>query len=171
MSYQYVYLIQTHKLANGKVPVYKIGKTKQINFEHPEGSVQIFQSLCYNCDVLEENIIKRFHAKYENCESIGTEYFKGNVRHMIDDICELLLLEPVDLIFEVVTPTTRIKSRKEQVIQVSDIKDAPSGFSCTNCGYYCLKNTDLLKHFATKKHLRNQMIDKGTGSHHCTTRD
>jgi hypothetical protein len=97
MSYQYVYLIQTREFVNSKEPVYKIGKTKQINFtrfmQYPKGSVQIFQSSCYNCDVLEKNIIKRFHAKYQNCKLIGKEYFKGNVRHMINDICELLLVE------------------------------------------------------------------------------
>ena len=97
MSYQYVYLIQTREFVNSKQPIYKIGKTKQINFtrfmQYPKGSVQIFQSSCNNCDVLEKNIIKRFHAKYHNCKSIGKEYFKGSARHMINDICELLLLE------------------------------------------------------------------------------
>jgi hypothetical protein len=97
MSYQYVYLIQTREFVNSKQPVYKIGKTKQINFtrfmQYPKGSVQIFQSSCYNSDVLEKNIIKRFHAKYQNCKLIGKEYFKGNARHMVNDICELLLVE------------------------------------------------------------------------------
>ena len=97
MSYQYVYLIQTREFVNSKEPIYKIGKTTKINFtrflQYPKDSVQIFQSSCYDCDVLEKNIIKRFHAKYHHCKLIGREYFKGNVRHMVNDICELILLE------------------------------------------------------------------------------
>ena len=97
MSYQYVYLIQTREFVNSKQPVYKIGKTKQINYsrfiQYPKGSVQIFQTSCYNCNVLEKNVIRRFEAKYQNCKSIGKEYFKGNARQMVNDICQLLLLE------------------------------------------------------------------------------
>lgn len=97
MSYQYVYLIQTREFVNSKEPIYKIGKTTKINFtrflQYPKDSVQIFQSSCYDCDVLEKNIIKRFHAKYHHCKLIGREYFKGNVRHMVNDICQLILLE------------------------------------------------------------------------------
>ena len=97
MSYQYIYLIQTREFVNSKEPVYKIGKSTKINFtrflQYPKESVQIFQSSCYNCHVLEKIIIKQFHAKYHHCKIVGKEYFKGNVRHMVNDICQLILLE------------------------------------------------------------------------------
>ena len=189
MSYQYVYLIQTREFVNSKEPVYKIGKTTKINFtrflQYPKGSVQIFQSSCHNCDVLEKNIIKQFHAKYHHCKLIGKEYFKGNVRHMVNDICQLILLEKqdettesfthevvTDIIYDIISnvldnvpneigvepilPTSEILIEATEV----SVELEPTEFCCVQCKYICTRKGNLQKHMKTKKHELNLQDDK-----------
>jgi hypothetical protein len=91
---QYIYLIQTREFVNSGEPIYKIGKTKQENYtrfmQYPNGSIQLFQSACNNCDILEQKVIKLFSSKYENKKCFGKEYFKGDVRLMINDLCHII---------------------------------------------------------------------------------
>jgi hypothetical protein len=95
MNIQYVYLIQTEKFVKSGEPVYKIGKTKQLNYtrfrKYDKGSIQLYQSVCKNCDDMEKKIIELFNSKYERHS--GKEYFKGNYDHMLQDISELVETE------------------------------------------------------------------------------
>ena len=95
MNIQYVYLIQTEKFVKSGEPVYKIGKTKQLNYtrfkQYDAGSIQLYQSVCKNCDDMEKKIIELFNSKYERHS--GKEYFKGNYDHMLQDIIELVETE------------------------------------------------------------------------------
>ena len=92
MNIQYVYLIQTEKFVKSGEPVYKIGKTKKLNYtrfrKYDKGSIQLYQSVCKNCDDMERKIITLFNSKYERHS--GKEYFKGNYEHMLQDISELV---------------------------------------------------------------------------------
>jgi hypothetical protein len=92
MNIQYVYLIQTEEFVISGEPVYKIGKTKQLNYtrfkQYDRGSIQLYQSICKNCDDMEKKIIALFNSKYERHR--GKEYFKGNPDDMLDDISELV---------------------------------------------------------------------------------
>ena len=93
MKIQYVYLIQTEEFVISGEPVYKIGKTKRLNYirfkDYDAGSIQLYQSVCKNCDDLERKIIELFNLKYEK-HKYGKEYFKGNYDDMLDDISELV---------------------------------------------------------------------------------
>ena len=95
MNIQYVYLIQTEEFVLSGEPVYKIGKTKKLNYirfkQYDAGSIQLYQSVCKNCDDMERKIISLFNSKYERHS--GKEYFKGNYDHMLQDISELVETE------------------------------------------------------------------------------
>jgi hypothetical protein len=95
MNLQYVYLIQEREFVQSGKPVFKIGKSKQLNFErfkqYPKGSVMIHQSACINCDECEKEIILFFRKKYTQRNDIGAEYFEGDYNIMLRDILILSL--------------------------------------------------------------------------------
>ena len=96
---QYVYLFHTRELFNSNQPIYKIGKTTKPNFtrfsNYPKGSVMLFQSACLNCHELEKEIIKLFTSKYVRKTYFGREYFEGNQRSMIGDLCDIVKNEGI----------------------------------------------------------------------------
>jgi hypothetical protein len=85
---------------NSNQPIYKIGKTTKSNFirfnQYPNGSVLLFQSSCYDCNELERKIINLFTMRYKICSLIGREYFEGDSRKMIMDLCGLINEEIID---------------------------------------------------------------------------
>jgi len=91
---QYIYLLQEREFKNYNIPVYKLGKTKQINNlrfnAYPKGSLLLSQLCCNNCDDCERQIISLFDKKYKNRDDIGREYYEGNYRSMILDIIEVI---------------------------------------------------------------------------------
>jgi hypothetical protein len=91
---QYVYLLQTREFINSKLPVYKIGKTKQTNNlrfnSYPKGSKLLYQSCCNDCDECEKKIISLFNKKYKKRQDFGNEYYEGEYRSMIMDIVEVI---------------------------------------------------------------------------------
>jgi len=91
---QYIYLLQEREFKNYNIPVYKLGKTKQINNlrfnAYPKGSLLLSQLCCINCDDCERQIISLFDKKYKNRDDIGREYYEGNYRSMILDIIEVI---------------------------------------------------------------------------------
>jgi hypothetical protein len=95
MELQYVYLIQEREFIHLEKPVFKIGKTKQINFtrfsQYPKGTNLIYQSVCSNCDICEKDIITLFKQKYSQRKDIGREYFEGNYINMVCDISEICI--------------------------------------------------------------------------------
>jgi hypothetical protein len=97
---QYIYLLQTREFVNSNQPIYKIGKTTKSNFirfnQYPNGSVLLFQSSCYDCNELERKIINLFTMRYKICSLIGREYFEGDSRKMIMDLCGLINEEIID---------------------------------------------------------------------------
>ena len=91
---QYIYLLQTREFINSNLPVYKVGKTKQINNlrfnSYPKGSKLLSQLCCKDCDECEKQILSLFDKKYKNRNDIGREYYEGEYRKMILDIIEVI---------------------------------------------------------------------------------
>jgi hypothetical protein len=87
---EYVYLLQEREFVKSKEQIYKIGRTKQLNFarfrQYPKNSVSFFQSYCDDCVLCEHKIVKVFTKKYKKRIDIGQEYFEGNVFDMIIQI-------------------------------------------------------------------------------------
>jgi len=93
----YIYLLQEREFIKTKEPIYKIGKTKQVNTkrmnQYPKQSVLLFQIACDNCDRLEKDILKLFKKRYIQKTDIGIEYFEGDWEDMMDTIYEMRKLE------------------------------------------------------------------------------
>ena len=87
---QYVYLIQEREFVQSEKPIFKIGKTIQLNFsrfkQYPKGSIMIHHSTCFNCNTCEREIIQLFKTNYKQRLDIGTEYFEGDYKSMLRDI-------------------------------------------------------------------------------------
>jgi hypothetical protein len=98
---QYIYLLQTREFVNSKDPIYKIGKTTKLNFtrfkQYPQGSVLLFQSSCYDCNKLENEIIQLFKSKYKIKRTIGRESFEGDCHEMIKDLCDFIKNERIEI--------------------------------------------------------------------------
>ena len=90
----YIYILQEREFIKTEEPIYKIGKSKQMNLgrfsQYPNGSILYFQLVVPDCDKIEKILIRQFKGKYLQRTDIGTEYFQGDVFKMIDDIyCEV----------------------------------------------------------------------------------
>ena len=94
ITVNYIYLLQEREFYKNNENIYKIGKTKQLNFKrfnnYPNGSILLFQMICDNCDIMETELIKLFDIKFKRCKNIGNEYFQGNSNEMIEYIYSLL---------------------------------------------------------------------------------
>ena len=87
---QYIYLLKEREFIKTGEPIYKAGKSKQLNLgrfsQYPKGSTLYFQLIVPDCDKLERIILHKFKGKYIQRPDIGIEYFQGDVLKMIDDI-------------------------------------------------------------------------------------
>lgn len=87
---EYIYLLQEREFIKTNEPIFKIGKTKQLNnkrfCKYPNGSILLFQMICNNCDILEKQIIELFKEKYIIKKDLGHEYFEGCYVSMIENI-------------------------------------------------------------------------------------
>jgi len=86
----YVYLLQEREFIKTNEKIYKVGMTQKENFErfnqYPKGSVLLFQIICHDCKNMEVQVIKQFKEKFIQRKDIGSEYFEGNYKSMIDII-------------------------------------------------------------------------------------
>ena len=86
----YIYLLQEREFLKTKENVFKVGMTTKQNHErfnqYPKGSILLFQMICENCKNMETQIITSFKEKFTQRKDIGTEYFEGNYKNMIDII-------------------------------------------------------------------------------------
>ena len=91
---QYIYLLQEREFVNSKEKVFKVGKTRQVNFErfkqYPKGSIILLHSSCLNCDISEHKILDIFRKKFKKRTDIGSEYFEGNADDMKLEINQVL---------------------------------------------------------------------------------
>lgn len=179
MDIQYIYLIQTREFVNSKEPIYKVGKTKQSNYsrflQYPNGSIQLFQCVCNNCDILEKQVIKIFKNKYENHKIAGREYFRGELRLMICDLFNIIENEPsiiADVLNVNVNETVNIasKTNKKHCIEIEETDNKTNDndnqcfeqsinsngkYSCQTCQFSTKTRFCLNVHNNTKKHKTN----------------
>jgi hypothetical protein len=171
---QYVYLLQTREYLNSGESIYKVGKTKELNYtrfkQYPSGSVLLFQSVCNNCDIIEQKIIKLFKTKYVNHKIAGREFFKGDLRLMISDLCHLIDNEKTNTPTNTAANTSFIKDIVDDVVneiidgivvQEPDSKeiktpcfddcDSSGKYSCKVCKFYTDLNGNLKQHCKTNK--------------------
>ena len=158
MNIQYVYLIQTEEFVKSGEPVYKIGKTKQLNYtrfrKYDKGSIQLYQSVCKNCDDMEKKIIELFNSKYERHS--GKEYFKGNYDHMLQDISELVETERLiselvsDIVGDIIENIVDIVVEETIVEEVVDEEVVDEGNEIITNAVECLET-------------RNNIILSGNG--------
>jgi len=91
----FVYLIRDRTAIAANQPIYKIGKTTQPNFDrfkgYPKGYEIILHMACENCHITETAIIALFKSKYLQIVEYGSEYFMGDAKSMMTDICHLVL--------------------------------------------------------------------------------
>ena len=86
----YIYLLQEREFIKTNEKIYKVGMTQKENFQrfnqYPKGSVLLFQIICHDCKNMEVQVIKQFKEKFIQRKDIGSEYFEGNYKSMIDII-------------------------------------------------------------------------------------
>lgn len=89
-NFQYIYLIQERTAVAINKPIYKIGRTTQLNFNrfkaYGKGYKILLHVVCDNCIDLELKLINLFKSKYIHSTDYGNEYFEGDYKLMIKDI-------------------------------------------------------------------------------------
>lgn len=118
----YIYLLQEREFIKTNEKIYKVGMTQKENFErfnqYPKGSVLLFQIICHDCKNMEVQVIKQFKEKFIQRKDIGSEYFEGNYKSMIDIIYSTVKSEEenveniVTSVVEVNVKTTSINKSK-----------------------------------------------------------
>lgn len=88
-----IYIIQEREFIKTNENIYKIGRSRQIKNrrlnQYPKGS-EILLILCVDdCYIFESNIKKIFNKKFKNRSDIGTEYYEGNIKKMVQEIIKL----------------------------------------------------------------------------------
>jgi len=172
----YIYLLHTREFINCKMPVYKIGRTKQANLErfltYPKGSVILLHTICNNCCSCEKKIISLFDKKYKKRTDFGNEYYEGNYKDMKKDINDIVeadneikencrsdneVMENEVIENEIISSNNleitdnTIQTPINEVIQVKQfIKKVK--FCCEKCGYYTNIKQHYENHNISKKH-------------------
>lgn len=90
----YIYLLHEREFVNLKSSIYKIGRTKQDGlkrfYSYPKNSILLFHIVCTDCIKYEQVIITQFIKTFKQRQDIGTEYFEGDYKHMIDIIYNII---------------------------------------------------------------------------------
>ena len=64
---QYIYILQEREFVKTEEPIYKIGKSTQLNLkrfsQYPNGSTLYFQLVVPDCDKIEKILIRQFKGK------------------------------------------------------------------------------------------------------------
>jgi hypothetical protein len=158
----YIYIIQLREFINSNTPVYKIGKTKQPNFErfksYPKNSVMLAQICCKDCNSCERNVISFFDNKYKKRSDIGREYYEGDYRDMICDINSIIDLKKeitVEIVSDLVNEIVGniIENIKEPVPIIKPVNEIMNTkFCCKNCGYFTDNKQNYERHQVSEKH-------------------
>lgn len=95
---EYIYLIRTRECVKLNEQIYKIGKTKKEDikerFDHyPKGIEIIAFFSVKDADKTENDIIKIFNSSFTVKLEYGNEYFEGNIKDMLEQFINIILLE------------------------------------------------------------------------------
>lgn len=95
MPIHYVYLIRERTATLTNLPIYKIGKTTQSNFDRFKGYGKGYEILmhlrCNDCHSIERSIIDYFKTNYRHATEFGSEYFEGSYQSMMRDIFRIAM--------------------------------------------------------------------------------
>lgn len=87
---EYVYILHEREFIRLKENTYKIGRTATGPFArfkgYPKGSKLLFLHNVKDAKPIENQIKKAFKYKYEQMKEYGSEYFRGDLSEMIDDV-------------------------------------------------------------------------------------
>lgn len=148
MNIHYVYLLQEREFVNSKENIYKIGKTKKLNFirfkQYPKGSILLFQSTCNDCNAMEKTIMSIFKQKFTQRKDIGREYFEGNHKKMIKIMNKCIENEK---------DTSSSESSSESDCNIETIDDIEV-YQCV----YCLQLFEFVEDL--QEHNKKKCVDK-----------
>ena len=110
-----IYFIHTRELISSKEPIYKLGRSNNLECRvrnYPKGSNVLFTMNCKNSIKCEKHLIKLFKEKFIQKKDYGTEYFEGDKDEMINEIYNYLYIcntnekaNLTDTVIETVTET------------------------------------------------------------------
>jgi len=86
-----VYLLHTREFVNTKQPIFKLGRSNQLDNrvkQYPNGSKIMLMLKCKNSKSCEINLLNLFKTKFIQKKYYGNEYFEGNYIDMIKEICD-----------------------------------------------------------------------------------
>lgn len=90
----YIYLIHEREFINSKQYIYKLGKTEQQGCRrfnnYPKHSVIKIILQVHNCSEIEKSLLQTFDTQFINKKEIGREYYEGNCKIMIQEICKYI---------------------------------------------------------------------------------
>ena len=85
-----LYLMHTREFIATNKPIMKLGRsnnTENRTNQYPKGSRIMLMIACKNSIACEAYLINLFKTKFKQAKYYGTEYFEGNYRDMIKEIC------------------------------------------------------------------------------------
>ena len=94
MNVEYIYLLKEREFIKTNENIYKVGKTTQKNLDrfknYPRSSMLICQLICNNCNIIEREVLRIFRQSFISRKDIGSEYFEGNYKNMINVIYSVI---------------------------------------------------------------------------------
>lgn len=102
-----IYLIHTREFVNSKEPIYKIGRSININtriLQYPKGSNVLCSIKCENSNLCEKELIKLFTKLFKIRKDYGNEYFEGDHDNMIFVIITYLYQNKLNTFIETKIP-------------------------------------------------------------------
>lgn len=81
-----IYLLHTREFINSKQPIYKIGRSSNMNTrlsQYPKGSNILCSIKCENSNLCENELIKLFTKLFTIRKDYGNEYFEGDYNNML----------------------------------------------------------------------------------------
>ena len=96
-----IYLLHTREFINSKQPIYKIGRSSNMNTrlsQYPKGSNILCSIKCENSNLCEKELIKLFTKLFKIRKEYGNEYFEGNHNNMLFVIITYLYQDKINSI-------------------------------------------------------------------------
>ena len=116
-----LYLMHTREFIATNKPIMKLGRsnnTENRTNQYPKGSRIMLMIACKNSIACEAYLINLFKTKFKQAKYYGTEYFEGNYRDMIKEICNYV--NNLDIVEDVIEEEKVVKKEKKVVKKVVD---------------------------------------------------
>ena len=88
-----VYIMHTRECLNAKLPIYKLGRSHQLDKrvkQYPTGSQIMCMLPCKLSIICEQLLIEIFKTKFIHQKTYGNEYFEGDYELMVQTIIDTL---------------------------------------------------------------------------------